>query len=98
MNLGRALTFCVKKMNYCTYLTAGGSGDDSVHVSSVISPTLRSENVRVYAFSDNKRYLLLLSLRFGAMTTRFFLPTNRRLILELPSYIARDIYITIMQF
>jgi hypothetical protein len=31
-------------------------------------------------FSDNKRYLLLLSLRFGAMTKRFFLPTNRRLI------------------
>jgi len=28
-----------------TYLTAGGSGDDSVHVSSVITPPLRSENV-----------------------------------------------------
>ena len=28
-----------------TYVTAGGSGDYSVHVSSVITPTLRSENV-----------------------------------------------------
>jgi len=28
-----------------TYLTAGGSDDDSVHVSSVITPTLRTENV-----------------------------------------------------
>jgi len=65
-----------------TYLTAG---DDSVHVSSVITATLRSENVWGYAFGDNKRYLLLLSMRFGAMTTRFFLPTNRRLILELPT-------------
>jgi hypothetical protein len=27
------------------HLTADGSGDDSVHVSSVITPTLRSENV-----------------------------------------------------
>jgi hypothetical protein len=27
------------------YLTAGGSGDDSVHVSAVITPTLRNENV-----------------------------------------------------
>jgi len=27
------------------YLTAGRSGDGSVHVSSVITPTLRSENV-----------------------------------------------------
>jgi hypothetical protein len=26
------------------YLTAGGSGNDSVHVSSVITSTLRSEN------------------------------------------------------
>jgi len=43
MNLGCALSFCVKKTNPSTYLTAGGSGDDSVHVSSVITPTLRSE-------------------------------------------------------
>jgi hypothetical protein len=28
-----------------------------------------------------------MSFGFGAMTTRFFLPTNRKLILELPSYI-----------
>ena len=28
-----------------TYLTAGGSGEDSVNVSSVITPTLHSENV-----------------------------------------------------
>ena len=28
-----------------TYLTGGGSGDDSVDVSSVITPKLRSENV-----------------------------------------------------
>jgi hypothetical protein len=33
-----------------------------------------------------KLYLLLLSVHFGAMTTHFFLPTNRRLILELPKY------------
>jgi len=45
MILGRALSFCVKKTNHNTYLTAGGSGDDSVHVSSVITPTLSSENV-----------------------------------------------------
>ena len=28
-----------------TYRTAGGSGDDSVHVLSVFTPTLRGENV-----------------------------------------------------
>jgi len=45
VNLGHALSFCVKKMNHRRYLTAGGSGDDSVHVSSVITPTVRSKNV-----------------------------------------------------
>jgi hypothetical protein len=45
MNLGRALFFSVKKTNHSTYLTAGGNGDDSVNVSSVITPTLRSENI-----------------------------------------------------
>jgi len=45
MNISRALSFYMKKTNHSTYLTAGGSGDDSVHVSSVITPTLRSENV-----------------------------------------------------
>jgi hypothetical protein len=45
VNLSRALSFCVNKTNHSTYLTAGGSGDDSVHVSSVITPTLGSENV-----------------------------------------------------
>jgi len=45
MNLGRALSFCVKKTNHITYLTAVGSGDDSVRVSSVITPTVSSENV-----------------------------------------------------
>jgi hypothetical protein len=44
MNLCRALFFCVKKMNHSKYLTAGGSGDDGVHVLSVITPKLRSEN------------------------------------------------------
>jgi hypothetical protein len=39
------LLSCVKKTNHSTYLTAGGCDDDSVHVSSVITPTLRSENV-----------------------------------------------------
>jgi hypothetical protein len=34
------LSFCVKKTNHSTYLTAGGSGDGSVHVSSVITPRL----------------------------------------------------------
>ena len=88
MNLARSLSVCMKKTNHSTYLTAGGSGDDSVHDSSEITPTLRSENVWGQAFSDNKRYLLLLSVRFGAMTKPFFfLPINRRLILELPTYI-----------
>jgi hypothetical protein len=32
--------------------------------------------------------LSLLSVRFGAMTTCLFLPTNRKLILELASYIG----------
>jgi len=86
MNLGRALSLCVKKTNHSTYLAAGGSVDDSAHVSSVITPTLRSESVWGQAFSENKCYLLLLSVGFGAMTTLFFSPTNRRLILELPSY------------
>jgi hypothetical protein len=81
------LSFCVKKTNHSTYLTPGCSGDDSVHVSSVITPTLCSENVWGEAFSDNKRYLLLLSVRFGDMTTRFFLPTNPMLILEQPTHI-----------
>jgi hypothetical protein len=45
MNLSLALSFCEKKTNHSTYFTAGGSGNDSVHVSSVITPTLRGENV-----------------------------------------------------
>ena len=45
MNLGHALSFCMKKTNHSTYLTAGVSGDDIVNVSSVITPTLRSENI-----------------------------------------------------
>jgi hypothetical protein len=45
MNLGRAFSFCVKKMNRSTYRTAGGSGDDSVHVSSEITLTIHSKNV-----------------------------------------------------
>jgi len=44
VNLGRTLSFCVKTTNHRTYLKAGGSGDDSVLVSSVITPTLRSKN------------------------------------------------------
>jgi len=82
MNLGHASSFCVKKTNHSMYLTAGGSGDDSVHVLSVFTPTLRSENVREYVYSKNRSYLLLLSVRFDAMTTYLFLPTNRKLILE----------------
>jgi hypothetical protein len=35
----------VKKTNHSMYITAGRSSGDSVHVSSVITPTLRSENV-----------------------------------------------------
>jgi hypothetical protein len=72
MNLSRALSFCVKKTNHSLYFTAGGSGNNSVHVSSVITPTLRSKNALGLAFSNNKPYFLLLSVRFGAMTTRFF--------------------------
>jgi hypothetical protein len=45
MNLGRALSFCVKKTNHSTYFRGGGSGDDGVHVSSVITPTARSEDL-----------------------------------------------------
>jgi len=41
---------------------------------------------------DNKRYLLLLSVWFGAMTMHFFLPTNRRLILELPTYYPQAVW------
>jgi hypothetical protein len=44
MNLGQALSFCMKKTNHSMYLTTGGSGSDSVHVSSAIAPTQRSEN------------------------------------------------------
>jgi hypothetical protein len=43
MNLGRALSFCMNKTDHNMYLTAGGSGDDNVHVSSATTPTLRSE-------------------------------------------------------
>ena len=71
-----------------TYLTPDGSGDDNVHVSSLITPTLRCENVWGYAFSKNRSSLSLLSVRFDAMTTRLFLPTNRRLILEWPSNVG----------
>ena len=75
----------VKKIHFRSqnmYRTAGGNGDDSVRVLSVFTPTLRSENVWGYAYSKNRSSLLLLSVRFDAMTTRLFLPTNRRLILE----------------
>ena len=44
-----------------TYRTAGGSGDDSVHVLSVFTPTLRGENVWGYAYNKNRSSLLLLS-------------------------------------
>ena len=40
------------------------------------------ENVWGYAYSKNRSSLLLLSVSFDAMTTRLFLPANRRLILE----------------
>ena len=53
-----------------------------VHVLSVFTPTLRGENVWGYAYSKNRSSLLLLSVRFDAMTTRLFLPTKWRLILE----------------
>jgi hypothetical protein len=62
INLSRASSFCMKKMNHSTYLAAGGSGVDSVHVSSAITPTLLSENARELVFRDNKLCLLLLSL------------------------------------
>jgi hypothetical protein len=64
------------------YPTSGGRGDDSVYVSSVVTHKLRSENIRGQVFSDNKPYVLLLSVHFGAMAKRLFLPTNRNLILE----------------
>ena len=35
----------IRLRSQSTYLTAGRSGDDSVHVLSVITPKLRSENV-----------------------------------------------------
>jgi len=82
MNLGSALSFCMKKTDHSTYLTAGRSGDGSVHVSSAITPTLRSENAWGFVFRENKRCLLWLSLWFGTVPTRLFLPTNQRLILE----------------
>jgi hypothetical protein len=83
LSLGRALSFCMKKTNHSTYLTAGGSGVDSVHVSSaIIILTLLSENACELVFRENKLCLLQLSLGFGAMSTHFFLPINRRLILE----------------
>jgi hypothetical protein len=44
MNLGRALSFYMKETNRSLHLTAGGGGDDSVHVSSAITSTIRSEN------------------------------------------------------
>jgi hypothetical protein len=44
MNLGSALSFRMKKTNHSTYLTAGVSSIDCVHVSSAITSTLRSEN------------------------------------------------------
>jgi hypothetical protein len=45
MNLGRTLSFCVKKIDHSPYLTVGRISDDCVHVSSIITPTLHSENV-----------------------------------------------------
>jgi hypothetical protein len=82
INLDGALSFCVKKLNHSTHLTAGGSGDDTVHISSAITPTLRNENASGLVLRENKSYLLLLSICFGAMAKRFILPTNRMLILE----------------
>jgi hypothetical protein len=41
------LSLCAKKTTHSTYLTTGGSCDNSVHVSSVITRTVRSENVWV---------------------------------------------------
>jgi hypothetical protein len=72
MNLSCALSFCMKKTNHSKYLAAGGSGVDSVHVSSAITLTLLSENAWQLVFRDNKLCLLLLSLWFGAMPMHFF--------------------------
>jgi hypothetical protein len=62
MNLGRTLSFCVKKTN---------------HYAAKTYEVRHSAKTNVD--------LLLLSVRLGAMTTLFFLPTSRRLILELPT-------------
>jgi hypothetical protein len=40
VNKIRLLSSCVKKTNHSTHLTAGWSGDVSVHVTTVISPKL----------------------------------------------------------
>ena len=45
MNLGRDLSFFVKKTNHSKYLTVGWHIGDSIHISSVITPTVHSENV-----------------------------------------------------
>jgi len=93
MNLGRALSFCAKKTNQSMYLTAGGSGDDSVRALSVINYSYTMQwKCRRVGVRRQQRYLLLLSVLsvcFGTMAVRSLLPTNRRFTLELPMHCTK---------
>jgi hypothetical protein len=62
-----------------SYLTASGRGDDSVHVSSAITPTLRSVNSWGQACSDNILY------PFGAIFKIFAHPVFKMWIIQEPN-------------
>ena len=53
-NLGRALSFCVKKTNHSTYLTAGGSGDECPCFISIYSYTKWRKCMRVGVQQEQK--------------------------------------------
>jgi len=50
---------CPWLYGHSTYVTAGGSGYDIIHVSSVITPTLRSENVQLHCNHQVHREFLI---------------------------------------
>jgi hypothetical protein len=68
MNLGGAVSFCLQKMNHTMDLTAGGSGDEWVHVYSVATHA----QLNKLAFSEITLYWLLQEMHHVAAQLVYF--------------------------
>jgi hypothetical protein len=72
MNLGGAVSFCLQKTNHTMDLTAGGSGDEWVHVYSVATRAQLNKLDCGLAFSEIKLYWLLREMRRVAAQPVYF--------------------------